>query len=240
MRRPLVGLTMSWSANPVEKRQVYGHWNFRLNQTYALLVDRVGITPMAILPLPGDMSVVCRELELLVLTGGGDPDPGLYGQECNGSIDMARERPVWEMELYRTARKLHVPVLGICLGLQLIAMAEGVPLIQDVPSQVPGALDHHGTSTSPRVHPVTMAAGSFLRGVLGEEAVVSSFHHQAALSVPQGFRRSAWSSDGIIEGMESDDGEVVAVQWHPERDYTGPLLIDAIVDRMRRGGDRRE
>jgi len=231
---------MSWSANPVEKRQIHGHWNFRINQTYALLVDRPGITPVAVLPLSGEMSAVCGELDLLLLTGGGDPDPGLYGQECNGSVSPARERPVWEMELYRTARDQHLPVLGICLGLQLIAMAEGVPLVQDVPSQVPGALDHHGSAACPRVHPVTIAAGSFLHGVLGEEAIVSSFHHQAALSVPPGFRRSAWSSDGILEGMESDDGEVLAVQWHPERDYTGPLLLDAMIDRVRRGGDRRD
>jgi len=231
MRTSVVGLTLDWCATDPAERQVYGCWRHCLNQTYTLFADRPDIAPVGVLPLTGDLGRVCRQLDLLVLTGGGDPDPGLYGQEIAGAVSAVRERPVWEMELYRTARKAGVPVLGICLGLQLIAMAEGAPLIQDIPSQVPGAVDHHGTARSPRSHPVVLEAGTLLGRLLGPEAVVSSFHHQAAAFVPDGFRLGASAPDGVIEAIESTEGGVVAVQWHPERDYTGIPILDAMVPR---------
>ena len=225
----LVGLTQSWYPNSPEDHQVFGKWKFGLNQTYAGLTDRERIVPVAMVPTSRHPDGILRMLDLLILTGGGDPDPGLYGQPNNGSRSCSTERPVWEMDLYRRARELHVPALGICLGLQLIAMAEGVALIQDIQTSVEGALDHYGTPRSPKVHPVNLVPGSFLHGVLGPEAVVSSFHHQAAAAVPRGYRLTAGSSDGLIEGMESEDGEVIAVQWHPERDFTGSLLIEAML-----------
>lgn len=241
MRRAVVGLTLDWSSTLPQEHQVYGRWRFSLNQTYALLMDRPDVVPLALVPGSGDVGGLCALLDLLVLTGGGDPDPELYGQRIAGAHSIIRERPIWEMECYRTARRTGVPVLGICLGEQLIAVSEGTALIQDIPSQVPGALDHAGTPVSPKVHPVALERGTFLEGVLGTDAVVSSFHHQAAASVPDGFRLAASSSDGVIEAIESLDGGVVAVQWHPERDYTGSLLLDALLGRsvQGRGGPAR-
>lgn len=235
----LVGLTQSWYPNPPEDHQVFGKWKFGLNQTYAGLTDREGIVPVAIVPTSRHTDGILRMLDLLILTGGGDPDPGLYGQSNKGSRSCSMERPVWDIDLYRRARELHVPVLGICLGLQLIAVAEGIPLIQDIPTSVEGALDHYGTPRSPKVHPVSLTPGSFLHRVLGPEAVVSSFHHQAAAAVPRGYRLTADTSDGLIEGMESEDGEVIAVQWHPERDFTGPPLIEAMLASLKGAGGKK-
>jgi len=237
MNSPLVALTPSWYPNPPEHHQVFGRWRYALNQTYASLTDRIGIVQIALLPTSRYPDRLLQMLDLLILTGGGDPDPDLYGQTNTGCISFSRERPLWEMDLYRRARELHVPILGICLGLQLITVAEGVPLIQDLPSATREVLDHHGTPLDPKVHPVRINTGSFLYSVLGDEAVVSSFHHQAAVSVPPGYHLTASSSDGVIEAIESDDGEVVAVQWHPERDFTGPILIDALLAQSVRDED---
>jgi len=235
----VVGLTVDWSGTSRDERQVYGKWRFSLNQTYALFADRPDVAPVAVIPFSGDAGRVCGMLDLLVLTGGGDPDPRLYGQEIAGAVSVVSDRPLWEMELYRTARRMGIPVLGICLGLQLIAMSEGAPLIQDIPTQVPGALDHYGKASSPKVHPVAIESGTFLAGILGPDASVSSFHHQGAAFVPDGFRLAASSSDGVIEAIESIDGSVVAVQWHPERDYTGTLILDALLARETRSNVRR-
>jgi putative glutamine amidotransferase len=238
VKAAVVGLTLDWCPTVTDEYQVFGRWRYCLNQTYALLVDRPDIIPVAVIPRSGDPGRICSMLDLLLLTGGGDPDPRLYGQEIAGALSVVRERPLWEMELYRTARRMGVPVLGICLGQQLIAMAEGAGLIQDIPSQVAGALDHYGKAVSPKVHPVSLEGGTILGDILGSEAVVSSFHHQAIAFVPDGFRLVASSSDGVIEAIESVDGGVVAVQWHPERDYTGTPILDALLARQSRGKGR--
>jgi putative glutamine amidotransferase len=238
VKTSVVGLTVDWCGTLRDEHQVYGNWRYCLNQTYALFTDRPDVTPVAVIPFSGDAERVCGLLDLLVLTGGGDPDPRLYGQEIAGAVSVVRDRPLWEMEFYRAARRIGIPVLGICLGLQLIAMSEGAALIQDIPTQVPGALDHYGRAASPKVHPVSIESGTFLSGILGSDASVSSFHHQAAAFVPEGFRLAASSSDGVIEAIESKDGSVVAVQWHPERDYTGTLILDALLARKTRDAGR--
>ena len=184
--------------------------------------------------IPGsdDLESVLNVIDMLVLTGGGDPDPELYGQKKNGAIENWRDRPIWEMELYKRAREMKVPVLGVCLGIQLITIAEGGQLIQNISTQVVNPEEHHGEAAHPKKHKVEIIGDSILRSILGREIEVSSFHHQAIESVPEGFYRTAEAPDGVIEGMESDDGLVVAVQWHPERDFTGPLLLRSLIPRF--------
>lgn len=139
---------------------------------------------------------------------------------------------MWEMDLYRNAREMKVPVLGVCLGIQIIAMAEGEQLIQDISTQLDNPEKHHGTAANPVKHTVEIIDGTILSEILDREIEVTSFHHQSVAGIPKGFHLSAKTSDGVIEGMESDDGLVVSVQWHPERDFTGPPLLNDLIPRF--------
>lgn len=233
----VAGITPNWYRNEPPKDEVYGQWMFGLNQTYVALIENSGFIPFCFLPMADEDSTLraVESVDLVVLTGGGDPDPDLYDCEVNGSRTLRRERPLWDMSVYRAARELGKPVVGICLGIQLIAVAEGSPLIQDISAQIDGALDHDGSAVSPSHHDVELIEGTILHGILGHDRHVSSFHHQAVRDLPDGFVAAGYSSDGILEAMESADGRVLAVQWHPERDSTGPDIFGAVLKRMSEG-----
>ena len=235
MRKPVIGITLNWYRNDQPKVESYGKWLFGLNQKYAELVAETDALPVGIIPAGNEYRDILETVDMLLFTGGGDPDPELYGQGNDGSKGCYRERPIWEMDLYRSARAMEKPVFGICLGMQLIGIAEGVPLIQDIPAQIEGALKHHGKPRSPEKHSIRIMNNTILHEILGPEAEVSSFHHQTILRIPDGFRLAAQSSDGVIEAIESDDGGVIAVQWHPERDFTGPLILNAMLSRLTAG-----
>ena len=217
-----IGITMFWEANSLERTTVYGPWRYTLNQCYLRLLNGMGAVPVGLLPGGGCTS---RErlagVHGLLMTGGGDPAPELYGRTDQGSQDPETSRPLWEMELYREARSAGIPILAICLGMQLVAIAEGAALIQHIPASVEGAIDHRSG-----MHMVSLSPGSCRRRALGAGAMVHSSHHQAIESVPAGFRWTACSPDGVIEAIESTDTLVTAVQWHPERDSSGPALAD--------------
>jgi len=232
MNKPLVGVTLSWYSNDPARIRSYGKWLFGLNQSYAGLLAKADVIPVGIIPTSQDLRSILEAVDMVIMTGGGDPDPSLYGQLNNGSINTARDRPQWEMSLYRTAREIGVPIFCICLGMQLLAIAEGEELIQNIPTQIIDPLDHYGKPEDPRTHEVQILEGTILREILGPQAKVSSFHRQGIAGIPAGFRIAANSSDGVIEAIESDDGLVIAVQWHPERDYTGPVILNSLIGRF--------
>ena len=161
----------------------------------------------------------------VVLTGGGDVDPALYGEARHATFDPAESgRDEFELALSRQALAAKIPFLAICRGMQLLNVAMGGSLIQDIPTQVPGALDH--SVTEPRfaiAHEVWVSKGSRLSGLLqdhledGDTCHVNSRHHQSVQRVAAGFEITATSPDGVIEAMETPgDAFCVAVQWHPE------------------------
>lgn len=160
----------------------------------------------------------------VLLTGGGDIAPERFGQAPHPTLfGVDPERDELELSLAREALARDVPVLGICRGLQVLAVAEGEALIQDIASAVPGALHHEGRGARREddAHTVRLEAGvpagDMLRAAGGPEIAVNSFHHQAAAAVPPGWRAFAWAPDGILEGMQREDRRfAVAVQWHPE------------------------
>jgi len=178
-----------------------------------------------------------RDLEALLLTGGGDIHPERYGQAPHPTLDRVEpERDEFELALAGEALTRGMPVLGICRGAQVMGVATGGQLVQDIPSHVPGALPHASAAGDPPAwHRVRIAPDSRLASILGAvEAPVNSFHHQANSALGPGIRAVAWADDGVIEAVERDGaGFALGVQWHPERmgrdDPAGGGLLAAFV-----------
>jgi putative glutamine amidotransferase len=166
------------------------------------------------------MDIVSR-VDGVVLTGGEDVEPSRYGQPRNEKCGESNEpRDRTEIALVKAARELGKPLLAICRGPQLLNVALGGTLIQDIPSQVPGALEHNSRdSRTSRVHSVKIDEGSLVAEAIGAtEITVNSLHHQSVDKVGDGLRISARAPDGIVEAIESDSDDwwAIAVQWHPE------------------------
>jgi putative glutamine amidotransferase len=168
---------------------------------------------------------ILARVDGIMLTGGGDVDPGVYGEAPHATFQAAEtERDAFEIALSRAAVASNIPFLAICRGMQLLNVAMGGTLIQDIPSQMPGALQH--SVPEPRfaiAHEVWVAKGSQLSGLLadhmedGETCHVNSRHHQAVAKVAPGFEITATSPDGVNEAMEKPGAAFcIAVQWHPE------------------------
>lgn len=168
----------------------------------------------------------------LLIMGGGDVDPLLYdGDPDHPAVsDVDPTADAFEASAVVRALDTGRPVLGICRGLQIINVALGGSLHEDLGS----ATQHrnHGDPAGPMVlHDVALEPGTRLAELLGPEARVVSGHHQAARRVAQGLRVSAQAPDGVIEALEATDPDVwlLAVQWHPEDPQTEPSQLDAII-----------
>ena len=169
----------------------------------------------------------------LLLSGGTDVDPKIFGEVPHtalGRVDGPRDP--FEITLTREAIRRNMPVLGICRGLQVLNVAMGGTLIQDIPSDVPGAVTHEfGEDRVALAHEVVIESDSRLAALLGSTRVkVNSFHHQAAKLVGRDLSVSATSpEDSIIEGLEMRDRDfVVAVQWHPENFWRTSAVFDGL------------
>ncbi len=194
-----------------------------LGVAYARAVEHAGGLPVLVPPLL-DNEAAGRILDAadgLVLTGGEDVDPGRYGATRHATVtSVSTARDATELALLEAARGRGKPVLAICRGIQLFNVAFGGTLVQDIPSQRPGALSHdEGHRETARVHPVRIESGTRLAKALGaSELQVNSFHHQAPDRIGDRLRVAARAPDGIVEGLEwgGDDWWAVGVQWHPE------------------------
>jgi putative glutamine amidotransferase len=164
----------------------------------------------------------------LLLTGGGDVDPARYGEEPHPSlVDVEPLRDEFEIALVREARAKNLPIFAICRGLQVLNVAFGGTLVQDIPSQVPGALEHR-LAVPPHeafalAHEVWIDKDTKLARLMSERlgaadtCEVNSRHHQAVKQVAPSFYVSATAPDGVIEAIEDASAPFcIAVQWHPE------------------------
>jgi gamma-glutamyl-gamma-aminobutyrate hydrolase PuuD len=167
----------------------------------------------------------------LLLAGGTDVDPGLYGESRAAETDEPDPvRDDLESELLREAIARDVPVFGICRGLQLLNVALGGTLVQHI--------ENHKCPKQPEVHTVAIAQGSKLAAILGmKEFVVNSRHHQCAGRVADSLVVTAMAPDGVVEALELPTHRfALAVQWHPEAKLDGPdlKLFEAFAAAMNR------
>jgi putative glutamine amidotransferase len=215
MAKPVVVLTSA--TKPVE-----GMMRVRLNQAYVDAVRAAGLVPLVVPPLSeSELSGVVEAVHGIVLTGGEDVDPAEFGAARHPRTqDPHTERDKCELALTRIAREMRIPTLAICRGMQVVNVAFGGTLIQDIPSERPSDIRHdRSTERTMRVHDVRIEPESKLaRAVGGSSITVNSSHHQAVDRVPTELRVTAHAPDGIIEGAEwaADDWWMLAVQWHPE------------------------
>jgi putative glutamine amidotransferase len=224
---PVIGLT----AYCEDAR--WSHWHkpaVLLPANYAEQVAAAGGIPVLLPPLPG-MGAAVGRLDGVLLTGGGDIDPGRYGAQPDPRTSrVSVPRDAAELELLDAAVAAGKPVLGICRGMQLVNVARGGTLCQHLHNDA-GHTPSPGTFGS---HPVRIAAGTRLAGILGANGTgvdVPTAHHQAIERLGDGLVATAWAEDGVIEAVEhgeAGDTFLVAVQWHPEAG-ADPRLIKALV-----------
>ncbi len=225
--RPVIGITLGDGDRP-------GHHGVR--EDYVRSVEQSGAIPVVLPPLrPEDAEAVLDRIDGLVLSGGVDVDPELYGRPPHpklGRVD--RRRDDFELALTRRALARDLPILAICRGQQVLNVATGGTLIQDLPSELPGAVTHDAPGRrTRRAHPVEVASASRLGEILGAGTLsVNSFHHQAIDQLGEGLVASArCPGDGVIEGVEMPGRSfVVGVQWHPESFWNEPVSFQALFD----------
>jgi len=220
MAKPLIGITgRRWPAKAlgesVPKAMLGISFDLHFSD-YPRSVALAGGLPVE-LTRDADVDEMMSHLDGLVLSGGADVEPEHYGAEPHERLGQTEpDRDVWELALYAAARKKGIPVLAICRGFQLVNVAHGGSLNQHVELD-DGAghpqWDVDGRSTT---HDVDSVPETIIASLVGEHLAVNSLHHQTVENLGDGLIASAFATDGVIEGLETDDGEVVAVQWHPE------------------------
>jgi putative glutamine amidotransferase len=214
-KRPLIGLTLD--AEPA------GGWSnypwYALRQNYTEAVNAHGGLAVA---LPHDAALAedyLLRLDGLIVTGGAfDVDPALYGEEQkHETVELKADRTTAEFALLRGALARNMPILGICGGQQLLAVALGGTLYQHIPDAIPSALEHEQkTSHYEPGHEVQILPGTRLYDIVGPKMLVNTSHHQAVRS-PGSSIVNALAPDGVIEGVEDPTQKFcIGVQWHPE------------------------
>ena len=198
-----------------------GYKRAYVNKDYVDAVIRAGGVPL-IIPFSTDKEVIISQAQLidgLILSGGHDISPYNYGQEPSQKIgETFPERDTYEMILLEESKKRNIPILGICRGFQLINVAAGGTLYQDL-SLIPGNILKHNQVSNPtlKTHKVEIKENSFISSIFGKETMVNSFHHQVINKVANDFIVVAKASDGVVEAIEHKTYKfLVAVQWHPE------------------------
>ena len=228
MSRPLIGLTS------YREHARWGIWDTQadvLPAVYARAIVAAGGVPVllpAASPAVEAASAVVARLDGLVISGGADVSPARYGAEPHPATAGWRDdRDEWELALLEAAGRRRTPTLGVCRGMQVMAVGAGGTLVQHVPDEVgheqhsPGGDVFGGIS-------VRMEPDSLLHSLVGDRIDVHCHHHQAVGSHP-GFQAVAWAEDGILEAMElPGDRFCVAVQWHPEMAEDAGLFVGLV------------
>lgn len=205
------------------------------NKYYEMAVKKVGGTPIGLPKIITEENVhsIMSGFDGIILTGGGDVNPLLYGREITYSKGIIHKRDKSELLLSRYVYEKEIPTLAICRGMQITNVAHFGTLFQD--NEIEGHFNNHSfpKRKNQMVHPIKIVEGSVLRELFGERYEVNSIHHQSIDKIAKGFKLSAMAEDGCIEGIEGVKGIYICVQWHPERngiiDDSQYLLFEKIV-----------
>ena len=241
MNPPLIAVSTSVTVDKYPERAY-------VNAAYLNAVQQAGGVPVPLPPQlePGARAEILKHVSGVLLTGGGDVDPARFGEAAHPTTcEVSGARDELEIDLTQWALARRAPLLAVCRGLQVLNVALGGSLYQDIPSEPGSPLDHsqtglQGKARNVTVHQVKVREGSRLAAILGALDVdVNSFHHQAIKQLGRGLADVAWAPDSIVEGVELVDPAqfVVGVQWHPEelvaQDRAAFNLFAALVDRAR-------
>ena len=219
--KPVIGIT------PSVQMDELAHGTFRryvLSAPYVRAVEKAGGLPLT-LPPQEDVASLLDIVDGVLLSGGPDVDPARYGDNTvhDQTYGVDAERDQFEIDLFAAAVRRDIPVLGICRGIQVINVALGGTLLQDVPSDHPGAREvghrqhERGLESSEIGHEVSVCAADLLPIFASKRPGVNSFHHQAIRDLAPGLAAVAHSPDGLIEAVAMPGNmSVFGVQWHPE------------------------
>jgi putative glutamine amidotransferase len=237
--KPLIGITMNLEVQPARNLNI-------LDQDYGKAVEQAGGIPVPILGIEASIPDLVRRLDGFLFTGGDDVHPRFYKEKPLARARMALSpdaRTQFEIKLFKAVAKGKRPVLAVCHGAQLVNIALGGTLYQDIPLQIPRALKHGPAKPGEKVfHTVNIFEGTRICHIMGDRRPtgdcrikVRSSHHQSIKNPGRGLRLSAVSPDGVFEALESRSRNnfLVAVQWHPEKtidDRYTRKLFEAFVD----------
>jgi putative glutamine amidotransferase len=240
MNKPIIGIGSDVSVREGQRDRAFVY------TTYVDSLRRAGAVPLLIPPQPENAADVLGEIDGLLLAGGDDCDPAAYGETPHPSVEpMDPRRQSNDLTLAALARQRGIPTLGICLGVQVMNVAAGGTLIQDIASSVDTEIDHASAPSDRHRHGVLLEKGTRLAGILSEpELNVNSSHHQAIGKIGGGFRVTAHAPDGIVEGLEDPAHPFyLGVQWHPE-DMSGEdsasRLFGAFVEAARKYSEEKK
>lgn len=208
--KPLIGIT-----GDIEERD--GKTYIYIDLRYGKLVEDVGGIPVLLHPTRSLKEIVSK-IDGLILSGGEDIHPRFYREEPKYPMTLSPDlRTEFEISLLREAMKSKVPILGICHGMQLINVAFGGTLYQDLPGQTEDVINHR---LGEKRHPVSIIEDSLLFDALGKKEMdVTSTHHQAVKDLGMSLKVSATAHDSIIEAFEMPEYPfLIGVQWHPEKE----------------------
>lgn len=220
MNKPLIAVSAS-HAYP-EGKPAQGI----LSLAYVNAVEENGGLPALVTALPETAAQLAERFDGLLLSGGCDVDPARFGQENRGTGTVDARRDDFELAICKEMLRLGKPVLGICRGIQVLNVAMGGTLVQDIPSWL--GIDHpNGTGLR---HEITVKEGAFLEPEITGTWRVNSTHHQSVDKLGEGLEAVAWSENGrVIEAVQAADGRpIFGVQWHPERLRAEDAIMDSI------------
>lgn len=240
--KPLIGVTMNLEEEAARDLNI-------LDQDYGRAIVQAGGVPVPLLGIEASIPDLVHRLDGFLFTGGDDIHPRFYRERplARTKLQLASDKRVrFELKLFKAVAASRKPVLAICYGAQIVNVALGGTLYQDIALQVPQALQHGAPRPGERImHPVSVFEGTKLFSLLGTSARtgdriirVRSSHHQSIKNPGPGLRLAAVSSDGVFEALESRGKTfLIAVQWHPEKtpaDAATRKLFGALIAASRR------
>lgn len=244
MSKPKIGISGSVLVD--QGGSFAGYHRAYVNDDYVQAVVRANGIPY-MLPVHTSFAMIEEQIQMLdglILSGGHDIDPIFYGEEPHHLLqEIFHDRDQFDLKLLEIAKKYHIPVLGICRGFQLINVFHQGTLYQDATLKEGSYIKHNQVSNPNQViHTIDVEKGTQLHQILGDRYRVNSFHHLVIHHVGEGLQISARAKDGVVEGLESNDGNIIAVQFHPEmlakEDNRMQALFDHLIEKAK--GEKHE